>query len=54
MSNGGSPFILARCNTAYMAALDNYARKDDAGHDAIDALIANISGPALSHGTESS
>ena len=48
----GSPYSLARCNTLYMEALDHYGRREDTGDDAIDALIANISGPAVFHGPD--
>lgn len=47
-----SAYSLARCVSLYMEALDNYGRTEVPQDDAIDALIANISGPAVFHGPD--
>lgn len=43
----GSAYSLARCNALYAEAMAAYRKGEDAPHDSIDALIANISGPAV-------
>lgn len=50
----GSAYSLARCNALYAEAMANYRGREEAPHDAIDALIANISGgPAIFDGPDS-
>lgn len=44
----GSAYSFARTNELYRQALDSYRSGEEAAsHDALDALIANISGPAI-------
>ena len=47
-SGDGSAYSFARTNELFRQAMDSYRSGEEAaGHDAIDALIANISRPAV-------
>ena len=49
-SGDGSAYSFARTNELFRQAMDSYRSGEEvAGHDAIDELLASISGPAVRH-----